>query len=473
MESPLFSSGTRYAPPLVHPMGSRLIRRLLLTSAIVIAFLVLAPRVAFAQATITIYQEQSLPRADANGNAINKRSLQYTPEGVSYQDCVEDQRIAFPLQMSGFVGNATLQAWASLSGADCGDNAIRTSGVKQCWQLISGIPLTTTQTVYIPVRAIMSGALNPTAPDSSAAICGKVDLTTIGVQFLYFEPGNTAKAAVNKSISVQVDTVGPAPPTGVRTKPGNGRITVEWDNISGEGGVSVLTGVKVYCDPSGSTAIPDVTDGGRNACSVLAREREAVANAAATTSDAGTTTTTDASTSATVQSISPACTLTPIDSGPDGGDAGFVEVCDDDAGTSTPEAPTDLTCSSTNIAPTDGTTVTPSAAFDGCFSCGSITGNTGTTVVAEAVRGTPLTNNRTYTLAVASTDAFNNVGPLSTVVCQYPEETNDFWEAYRSAGGRAGGGCAASGDAPIGSLAAFGAAGAVVASMLRRRRSSK
>jgi hypothetical protein len=295
-------------------MCARLLRRLLLTSALVAAFLVFAPRVAFAQATISLYQETSLPRANADNTTANKRALQYTPEGVSYQDCVDDQRIVFPLQMSGFVGNASLQAWASLSGADCGQTSNRTNpNGRLCWPLIAGIPLTTTQNVYIPVRSIMSGVKDVTKPDTSAAICGQVDLTTISVEFLYFEPGNTATPTVNKTVAVSVDTVGPAPPTGVKTKPGNGRITVEWDNISGEGGVSVLTGVKVYCDVNGASSIP----AGNASCDKLVAERAAAA--AAATTDAGTTKTSDASTTTT--SVSPACSTVPIDAG-DGGDAG-------------------------------------------------------------------------------------------------------------------------------------------------------
>ncbi|MBX3229011.1 MAG: hypothetical protein KIT84_01635 [Labilithrix sp.] len=430
-----------------------MLRRLLLTSFLAAMFVVIAPRLAHAQATIAVFQEQSLPRLDANGDQINKRPLQYTPEGVSYQDCVEDQQILFMLQLGGFVGNATLEAWASVSGGDCGPQQNRTGVARTCWQLVSGIPLELTPRVRIPVRKIMAGALNQQTPDDSAAICGRVDLTTITIHFLYFAPGQVGTPASTKNLSVQVDTIGPAAPTGLTAKPGNGRLTMEWNNISGEGGVSVLTGVKIYCDTNGNTTLP--TD--NESCKRLAEERAAVSGA---TADAGTTVTgtEDAGTTTT---ISPACTTE------DAGDGGTFELCDD-AGAEEEDSgapPAEATCSSSNF----GASVIPSAAFDGCFACGSITGNSGTTVAAESLRGAKLQNGTTYALAVAATDAFNNVGPLSSVICDFPEETNDFWQNYRSSGGQGGGGCRATSETPVGSVGVLAGAAVLGASLVRRR----
>jgi hypothetical protein len=74
----------------------------------------------------------------------------------------------------------------------------------------------------------------------------------------------------------------------------------------------------------------------------------------------------------------------------------------------------------------------------------------------------------TYAVAVAATDAFGNVGPLSTPICEYPEETTDFWKKYREAGGNAGGGCATAGS-PIGSVSVLTGLTIAVLSMARRR----
>ncbi|MBN9163002.1 MAG: hypothetical protein J0I07_18705, partial [Myxococcales bacterium] len=75
---------------------------------------------------------------------------------------------------------------------------------------------------------------------------------------------------------------------------------------------------------------------------------------------------------------------------------------------------------------------------------------------------------------VAATDRFGNVGELSSVVCETPETTTDFWDDYRKAGGRAGDGCAtAGGGAPLASTAVLGVGVTLALSSIfrfRRRR---
>jgi len=418
-------------------MPLRLLRRVLLTSALAITFLVCLPSIARAQ-SIGIFQEQSLPRVDKDGKTVNKRPITLKPEGVNYQDCVDDLKIRFPLQLQSFEGNASLQVWAGLNGADCKDQRNRSSASTVCWPLGPNIPLQVNPVVDIPVRNIMAGA-PPFSPleyqkalEMGPDMCGKVDLATISVQFLYFSPGQLATPSQSKDIGVEVDTVGPAPPTGLRTEPGNGRIKIVWNNISGEGGLSVLTGVRVYCDEASS----------------------------------GTTTTTDDA--ATSEPAEASCTEVPNepDANDPDADAGTTTVCEE-AGTSTTEAGTSTpatACSSPNF----GEEVIPDEKFNQQYGCGAITGNAGSSVTATSLRGQPLKNNVTYAVAVAATDAFNNVGPLSAPICEYPELTTDFWENYRKAGGDAGGGCTTSG-APMGSMTAMASIGLVALSALRRR----
>lgn len=406
-----------------------------------LSFVALAPAPARAQilgtgATITVNNEASLPRLDKNGNTISKRPLTLTPEGVNYQDCIDDQQIDFPIVLTGFEANASFEAWAGISGADCGQQTNRTSATSVCWQLVTGIPLQSTVEVKIPVRKILAGAPPFTTQNlgQGADICGKVDLVTVSVEFLYFSPGQAgASPSASHSVSVTADTLGPPAPTGLSVLPGNTRIKVSWDNISGEGGVSALTGVSVYCDPSTGTA------------------------AAAT--DAGTT-------------------LVCSDAGDDAGDAdadsGLDAGCTEVPNPSTPSdggAVTTGGCSTPNFKKSDGTTVIPDAAFNGKYQCGSITGNTGTSVIADNVQGHPLVNGTSYAVAVAGTDAYGNVGPLSEPICMTPEVTTDFWDAYKDAGGGAGGGfCATSGAGmPGGSLAVIGAAAAIAFSLASRR----
>lgn len=417
--------------------------RLLFAVLASIVSLLLYVTPAFAQATIDVANSASLPRLDKNGNTVSKRRLELNPEAVNYQDCIDDQQIQFTLLMSGFEANSSVQVWASNGGADCGTQLNRASANQLCWQVSGNVPLQQQVTVPIRVRKIMSGAPPNTAinTNDSESVCGKVDLTNLSVQFLYFRPGDTATAASKKEIPITIDTVGPAPPTGIKVLPGNTRVQVTWDNISGEGGVSALTGVRVYCDPAAPSA------------------------------------------SKTIQ-LDASCTQVPNEAGatdadPDGGeagveDAGFTEVCTD-GGTQTVAGEA---CSSPNFTSTtsggDGgtTAIIPDADFNAKYQCGEITGNSGTTINATGVGGSPLKNGTSYAVAVAATDAYGNVGTLSDVICETPEETNDFWDAYRTAGGQAGGGfCSTSGPGvPGGSLAVLGIVLACALSPLRRVR---
>ncbi len=416
-------------------------------------------RAASAQAAINVVNETSLPRYDAEGKQLQKRPVNLTPEAVSLQDCLDDQRIRFSLQLSGFEANASLQAWAANTGQDCKSQVNRESATRVCWQITgSDIPLQLNPYVDIPVRTIMSGVspFTPLAPDVSVNVCGKVNLANISVQFLYFSPGNLAEPVAVKAVAIQADTVGPSPPSGLRASPGNTRIHVEWTSISGSAGdasastsnsgtgLTELTGIKVYCDRNGSIA-----DGGTS-------------TADAATTDAG----------ATDTGSTDGCFDVAVDAGLDDAgvpiDGGVSRVCADASVPGTPS------CTSGNLTSSDGTPTFPNNAFNDLYQCGSLTGNTGSAITATAFGGDPLVNGERYAVAVAATDRFGNVGQLSSLVCETPEPTTDFWDQYRDAGGDGGGGCtsAAPPGAPVGTLAtlAFAASAGVVALSRRRRK---
>lgn len=417
--------------------------RLAMFFRLVVALLFVAMGTLFAETasaqTISIVQEASLPRLDREGKSVVKRALQLSPEAVNLQDCIDDQQIRFPLQMGGYAANALVEAWASNSGADCKLPQYRTGTTKQCWK-VAAISLTPTPLVDIAVRKIMMGATpaGPLAEDVTDKICGSVDLATISLHFIYLPPGVT-EASLAKTIGVVVDTVGPAPPSGLTAKPGNTRIQVGWVNISGgdpdsgaTGGLTELTGVKVYCDVAGAAA-----EGG-GASEPVCHDEEVDAGL----DDAG----------------------TPITS--------TVQVCED-AGTrdAATETPASSDCSSANFVSSDGTKVLPTAEFNAKYECGSIVGNAGTSVVATGVAGGALVNGTKYAVAVANTDKYGNVGELSGVVCMTPEITTDFWDDYRKAGGRAGGGCAT--EASPTSSVAVGAIGVGFVTLAFSRRRQK
>ena len=409
---------------------------------------------AFAQlpaagATINVIQETSLPRVAADGSNITKRPLTQEPEGVSLQDCLDNQRIAFPLQLAGFQAQSSLEAWAGLSGADCGVQTNRTGGTKVCWLIAAGIPLEPTPRPTIPVREIMSGA-SPDGPanlDPSAGVCGRVNLTTISVQFLYFAPGQLATPATKKDLQVRVDTVGPEAPGNVSVLPGNTRIRISFGGL-GEGGLTQFTGIRAYCDPAVSTSTTVIKE---------ASVAQVCADAGVDAADADP----DADALAPVPPVVGDCEDVIVDEG------GVTNVPGNE-------------CASTNLsgtgdAGTDGGTggrIVPSADFNARYQCGSLTGNTGSALIADSVGGKPLTNFTTYAVAIAAIDQFGNVGPLSNVFCEKPEPTTDFWENYKNAGGEAGGGfCSVeAAGLPVGSIAVTGIFGLALVGALRRRR---
>ena len=327
------------------------------------------------------------------------------------------------------------------------------------------------QNVDIPVRAIMAGALTPQTPDYSAGICGKVDLTNVSVQFLYFDPGNVSVPSATHTTPITVDTVGPAAPTGLTHLPGNGRIQVNFTNISGgdpdagtTGGLTSLTGVAIYCTPSTGTTDVSTTTDADGGCTTVALDggvdEAGVALDGGTTtvcSDAGISTTTDGDAASAV------CTA-PIFTDPDvANDAGFTTITGNDVAN-------DSGVVNTSTSTVAITGIIPNAAFNTKYQCGSYIGNSGTTVIAEG-----LTNGQNYAVAIAATDQYGNVGPLSGIQCEVPEETTDFWSQYKDAGGLAGGCATTRVDEPfpLGTAMAGVSLVAMAASFLRRRRNRR
>lgn len=419
-------------------------RRLFALLAVLAALFV--TRAASAQ-SINLVSEASLPRYDAEGRQLQKRTTNLSPEAVSLQDCVDDQRIRFSFLNSGYEANSVIEPWASITG-DCKSVLARggvsgtTGGVATCWRIGPAISLVPNASIDIPVRAIMSGVGRVGTPDATANICGKIDLANVNVQFVYIPPGANqgGDATVSKNVTIIVDTVGPAPPSGLRALPGDTRIHVRWTSISGGSsdasastsnsgaGLTELTGIKIYC------ALNEAGDGGGG-------------------------------------TIVPAATQVCTDAGDDGGDGGDGGVtCTETEAESDSGSPNSETCGSSAFVNADGSSKLPDTQFNNLYECGSLAGNVGSAVTAEEVAGRPLVNGTTYAVALAATDKYGNVGPLSSVVCERPEETTDFWNNYKRAGGD-GGGCATGGDSPAGSLATLGiAASAIALSLARRRR---
>jgi hypothetical protein len=94
---------------------------------------------------------------------------------------------------------------------------------------------------------------------------------------------------------------------------------------------------------------------------------------------------------------------------------------------------------------------------------------------------TGLENGIRYAVAIAPYDKVGNVGKLSTLDCATPEDVNDFFDLYREAGGKAGGGfCSVDGPGSAAPRGVFAAAAAAVSGLMlgirrlvRRRRPAR
>lgn len=209
-------------------------------AAFAASFLTLVATSRASAQTIDVAEETSLARLDASGKPIAKRSLSLNPEGINAQDCRDDQKIRLPIEMSGFQANARVEIWASL-GADCASAPNRNPTTGACWNLFPAVPLQPVTNVDVPVRALLS----PTKDESQ---CGKVDLTKIDVQVLYFAPGNDTTADLSKHVTIVADTVGPSPPHAAISG-GNGRARID---IAPTGTISDVTSTTAYCEKSAS-----------------------------------------------------------------------------------------------------------------------------------------------------------------------------------------------------------------------------
>ena len=75
-----------------------------------------------------------------------------------------------------------------------------------------------------------------------------------------------------------------------------------------------------------------------------------------------------------------------------------------------------------------------------------------------------------YSFAIATFDAYGNVGPLSTPICGTPQPVDDFFKQYRQAGGQAGGSFCSLESGAASPVTFFVVATAAFIGIFRRRR---
>ena len=356
---------------------------------------------------------------------------------ITYDDCVNDEVFTFKTPVSGSDG-LNLEVWVSDGGSNCADVTLREGGSARCWQVYSSDAANREMQVEIRAQDLVTMAYGQEMQNrGTAQDCAETDINSAGLGLtLYFMLiSNDTPAVTETYTGIGLDLKGPEPPEDVSADPGESKLKVSWSLDDPDD----WEGYKLYClEIQGETvATPELrplaappANGGAGG---------ATATGGATTATGGTP---------------------PVTAG--GASAGGAETngLQEGLDSITPECR--MTTDADNL-------LVPGALPNEevrALECGS-----GSSNIATDGTASDLLNGVAYQVAVAGVDIFGNEGPLSIVDCATPAEVDTFYEQYKQAGGKGGGGfCAFSSNRTPGFLALLSGAVLVLAARRRRRR---
>lgn len=409
---------------------------------------------------------------------FGQRDPQHQPFWISRQDCLNDDVITFNFPVT-LTGTIELQVWAGQTSADCTQSALRTqivSTAPQCWAVYD---TTLANSIYvsapISVRDIV-GQHGPTSTGATGVTSGpavihgtQADCTSgtisppIGITlFFMLVVGNAAPLATTTWTQTSIDLWGPSAPTGVTGGSGETRIHLDWTRSVD----TDLIRYDFYCDPAPGALLDASTQPGSDGSATKLSLLPPVPGLRPFAFDGGiggATGTGGVSAAGGATAAGGAGGTSATGGGGGTAGSGGAPSLDGSVGpvTDAGTAATGSTCNTSSI-------LVPGVVPDDSYAshkCGSVDG-----ISASSGTATGLTNGIQYTVAVVGVDGVFNPGPFSGQVCATPQEVTDFFELYRQAGGKAGGGfcsLARPGRGPRGTAFALG--GLAVALVLRRR----
>jgi hypothetical protein len=427
------------------------------------------------------YPDRILPDGTNLGPSTRPQNL--NPQGISYQDCIDDQTLQFTLVLTGFTGADEVEVWASLS-SDCTEPTDRGIGATAavCWGLpgpggrndIPGLQSNGNRTYTFSVRVqdllawqvtppIPSAALSPPAQGVSAChVQPTFAAVSMKINFLAIN-GDGQSDGTPYPYTLSTDTVGPPAPSGVGESAGDTLLDVTWTQNTD----SDTAGYDVYIDPvpgsmNDEASIGDASAGRTLVCpeaGSTAVEASVVDGSGDATSscyyvNTGSSTQGSAGAHCNDSVLEGAITQ---DAGPDGSII-VTEPVYDEAG--------DL-LSEGGVEEGSGGISTISPAY-----LIGVSSGTGMTLSDKSVgqyQITGLTDGNWYNVVVAAVDGTGNIGPASPQVCDYPAPVSDFWQTYRQDGGQAGAFCAL-GTVGAGGTSLAGVGAVVLGAALARRR---
>jgi len=396
----------------------------------------------------------------------NRQGTNRKVDLLNRQDCLNDATVQFSVTVAAVSSGAVLELWV---GTGCDTQANRNPANKQCVQVTTGMTANTALKTVVTAR--FQDMIKPygSTDTGTAASCDLETSTgqvTRSLFFVVYNSGSTMAEAMGTPWVFKYDIKAPGPPTGVTAGGGENSLVV---NMTAPSGESNLLRYHFYCSPLGSSTGSNTSTAGSSGTGATAAATGGTDTGGSSGTDTGGTSTSGVDAGG---ADGTAGTDTGGTAGTDTGGTGGTATSGSGGSSGT-----SASGSSTG---TSGTSSTPAAA-PGCSSdvlipdqappadaidCGSV----GAQGITSGETRQVLENDATYAVAVATEDNANNIGVLSQIACGTPQDITGFFEAYRDAGGKAGGGYCSFAPARNSALAWLFAVGVAASALVRRRR---
>jgi hypothetical protein len=404
-----------------------------------------------ASAQVTAQGVDPTAQRQPHGGTDVRESNQMTLYYVSYEDCKQNISFEFMVDLGG-ASTTDFSVWAS-STADCTQEIYRSGADLACFRLVDTYPSTgivsfTAQQLVFPMLGITSCDSMATTTSFTTGAGGS---TTVGVGVggsfgvggsvatdgtgplpvnIYFLVGASSGDVTSMNdytewMNTQIDLVGPTPPTPSNLGVGDGEIIV---NLPSNTDTDTL-GYYIFCYPGGggstSSSTGGTTDAGKDD-----------AGTDAGTTDAGTDGGTGGTGTGGAHTTSGAGGAHATGGAGGAGGFGGAGGAGGTGGTAVITTP----CPAGTKLPSSIDPQHPD--INSPYVCGSqIPASATSPNVTNLGDGTVLKDGQSYIVAVAAYDEVFNLGPLSTIQCQTPQQTTTFLDSYCMDGGLGCGGC--------------------------------
>lgn len=338
---------------------------------------------------------------------------------ITQADCKNEKlKFKFSLAVPGYQQTYDVLAYAGRSSSNCSGEYTALDNVKTCWPLGS---LTVSNAVataeFTPAQLLGIGATmgKPILRNSCEDIVEGKGRQNFSVTFM-FVYSSEVKGSVTQAMYYSL--VGPDAPPINDVLASDESVQIKWGTLTG---VTTEVTYEFYCAPN---------EGGETCKSTVLEHFGSKYAAGSNASGAGGASSSSSSTDGVVDTGGSAG-----DAGA-AGNAGSVEnasLANGEGGAAAVESTGAAGATESVVTePIDPKTLSK-------WLCGSARGRQSTEGYSDpAIKG--LENGRTYAVAIAVRDTYGNLGALSNYMCQTPVQIDTFYETYRAAGGKAGGG---------------------------------